>query len=37
MLAQRQDDICLLIINQVYVSKKHNSADAMAICMLLLQ
>ena len=29
--------MALLITNQVYVSKKHNSADAVAICMLLLQ
>jgi len=37
MLAQRQDDICLLVTNQVHVSKRHNSAGAVATCMLLLQ
>jgi len=29
--------ICLLSTNQVYVSKKHNSAEVVTICMLLLQ
>ena len=29
--------IGLLITNRVYVSKKHNSADVVTICMLLLQ
>jgi len=29
--------ICLLMVNQVCVSKKHHSADVVTICMLLLQ
>ena len=35
--ANAETGICMLTANQVCVSKKHNSTDAVAICMLLHQ